>query len=59
MTDAPNQDLPEDQEPNEDIEPDQPNQDLPDEKQPPRGWGNSRGKDEEARSRAPGQNKPE
>jgi len=62
MTDAPNQDLPEDQPypdntlPGDDADDNDlaPNQDLPSEKQPPRGKGNNRGKSDQA----PGKNKP-
>ena len=50
---APNQDLPV----TPPVDPDAaPNQDLPEE-QPPRGPGQNRGKDEEARENAPGQQK--
>ena len=60
MPDAPNQDLPDEDDDTEEIEPadpsaPEPNQDLPDEKQPPRGKGNNRGKSDQA----PGKNKPE
>ena len=58
---TPDQTLPEDledQEVDEEGKPVAPNQDLPSEKQPPRGPGNSRGRSEEAREQAPGQNKP-
>lgn len=54
---APNQDLPPvDVDVNVGTE--APNQDLPDE-QPPRGPGQNRGKDENARANAPGQQKKE
>jgi hypothetical protein len=50
---APNQDLPVDVDIN--VGTNEPNQDLPDEKQPPRGPDQNRGRDEEARRKAPGQ----
>jgi hypothetical protein len=55
MTDAPNQDLPDELDDLVEDEDDlAPNQDLPQEKQPPRGKGNNRGKSDQA----PGKNKP-
>jgi len=58
MSDAPNQDLPDDLDDDDldDTEEDLPeiNNDLPDGKQPPRGPGNNRGRSDQA----PGRNKP-
>ena len=53
----PDQTLPEDLDEDGNPKPVEPNQDLPGE-QPPRGPGNNRGRDEDARRNAPGQNKP-